>query len=107
MNWSGRRHQKAIERQNNGYSAAMNAVTVDDAAWASQFDAAATLGISLWKIGILIAGRQLVAAHNESGQAGLTRDSVEREATRRDDAGPLRRASLYLTDYAKALLHSV
>lgn len=95
------RRKKAIERQDRGYG--LLAETVEDEQWVSQFDAADILGISLMRVGFLIQGGRLEPVHNPSGQAGVSRQTVERERQRRADAGALRRAWLFAADVARSL----
>lgn len=68
MSWLDRERdrlsRKAVERQNRGYLAVMRnrVVIVGDDDWTSQFDAADKLGISLYRVGQLIANGTLRAA---------------------------------------------
>lgn len=103
-----RRQRKAVERQNRGYPAALrSARTVDDNDWISQFDAADRIGVSMARIGFLIQGGRLEPVHNAAGQAGVFKETVEREATRRDGTGPLKRAWFLLADLGRSLARGI
>ena len=103
-----RRYRKAVERQNRGYPAALScARTVDDGGWVSQFEAADRLGVSMMRIGFLIQNGRLDPVHSASGQAGVLSETVEREAARRADAGPVKRVWLLLMDAARTLANSI
>ena len=103
-----RRQRKAVERQNRGYPAALrSARTVDDNDWISQFDAADRVGVSMARIGFLIQGGRLEPVHNAAGQAGVFKKTVEREATRRDGASPLKRAWFLLADLGCSLAKGI
>ena len=69
----------------------------------SQFDAADALGVSLARIGFLIQGASLEPVHNAARRAGVTVSSVEKERRRREGAGPLRRAKLFVVDVLRSL----
>ncbi|WP_328978459.1 DNA-binding protein [Streptomyces canus] len=60
--------------------------TVKDDAWMSQPEAARRLGVTLIRVGMLIANRRLIPAENPSGQAGVTTASVQAEETWRANA---------------------
>jgi hypothetical protein len=100
---------KAIERQDQGYPEPLRrtALTVDDEHWISQFDAADALRVSMARVGFLIQGRRLEAAHNAAGQAGVSRASVEREAQLRANARPARRAWLFVTDVVRSVARGI
>ena len=101
-------YRKAVERQNRGYPAPFSSArAVDDGGWFSQFDAADRLGVSMMRIGFLIQNGRLEAVHNASGQGGVLRATVEREAARRADAGPMRRVWLLLMDIGRSLAHGI
>jgi hypothetical protein len=91
---SDRRYAKALERQDRGYQGALRgrAVSTDDEGWVSQFDGAEQLGVSLFRIGLLIASGVLEPAHNPAGQAGVTAASIEHELRWRQTAGLVARA---------------
>ena len=75
-------HRRAVQRQDKGYSASLRrrVVSVTDAEWVSQFDAAERLHISMWAVGSYISTGRLTPAENPAGQGGVTRVSVEAEA---------------------------
>ncbi|THA32119.1 DNA-binding protein [Streptomyces sp. A1277] len=60
--------------------------TVTTDAWASQHEAARILGVSVGKIGVLIATDHLTPAHNPAGEAGVTRVSLFEEVDWRTTA---------------------
>jgi hypothetical protein len=60
--------------------------TVEDDAWSSQPEAARRLGVTLIRVGMLIANRRLIPAENPAGQAGVTTASVQAEETWRANA---------------------
>ena len=101
----GRRKQKAVERQDRGYPGPLgrSVPVVADHDWVSQFDAADRLGIGVGRIGLVIQGGRLDPVHDQQGRAGVSRESVEWEATRRADASALRRAFLVLADVGRGL----
>lgn len=102
MALSPRQRAKAERRAKKGYPGVMHVrravVAAQESEWISQFDAAATLGVPVLRVGVLIANDHLVAAENEQGQAGVTRDSVERELAWRSSASRPRRALRILRD---------
>lgn len=108
MSEGTRRQRKAVGRQNRGYPAALrSARTVDDNDWISQFDAADRIGVSIVRVGFLIQGGRLEPVHNAAGQAGIFKETVEREATRRDGAGALKRAWFLLADAGRSLARGI
>jgi hypothetical protein len=72
-------------RRNRGY-VLLKVDTVEDAAWMSQPEAARRLGVTLIRVGMLIANRRLIPAENPAGQAGVTTASVQAEETWRANA---------------------
>ena len=66
--------------------------TAEDEAWSSQSEAVRRLGVTLIRVGILIANRRLIPAENPAGQAGVTTVSVQAEETWRAKA--MKRAKL-------------
>lgn len=102
---SDRAMAKSIERQNKGYSPALGqrVELVGSDAWLSQFDAATTLRVSVFRIGLLVTNRKLTPVQNAQGQAGVSVDSVERERLRRVGVGALRRGALLVGDLAGTL----
>ena len=64
----------------------------------SQFEVAERLGVSMARVGFLIQGGQIEPVHDSGGRAGVRRESVDREAARRSDAGILKRFRLFVTD---------
>jgi hypothetical protein len=76
------------ERAKRGYPERVGARSVSDDEWSSQFEAAAALGISLYRVGYVIATGNLEAAENPAGEAGVTRGSLHREIAWRREAGP-------------------
>ncbi|MFJ6076268.1 DNA-binding protein [Streptomyces sp. NPDC093065] len=60
--------------------------TVEDDAWMSQPEAARHLGVTLIRVGMLLANRRLIPAENPAGQAGVTVASVQAEETWRANA---------------------
>ena len=107
MALSRRRRAKAERRAAKGYPGVMRGwgtiVQVPASGWMSQFDAAEALNVPILRIGNLIANRHLVAAENERGEAGVTRNSVEREVAWRSSASGLRRALRLLRDMVNSL----
>jgi hypothetical protein len=72
---------------------------VPAAEWVSQFDAADTLGVSVLRIGGLIANDHLDPAENPEGVAGVTKNSLKREMVWRRNATPwdrLKRAAAFV-----------
>jgi hypothetical protein len=90
-----------LKEQARGYP--YSVATVPDAEWISQFEAARELRIGRYRIGALITIRQLVPVHNSRRQAGLSRESFEKQRSRRVGVGLPRRTWLFVTD-AVALL---
>ncbi|WP_415954520.1 DNA-binding protein [Streptomyces sp. KLOTTS4A1] len=72
-------------RRHRGYTL-LNVATVEDDTWISQPDAARHLGVSLPRIGMLIANGHMTPAHNSAGRAGVTIASVQAEETWRANA---------------------
>lgn len=105
----GRRKQKAVQRQNQGYPGLLGRAVpvVADHDWVSQFDAADRLRIGVGRVGLVIHGGRLHPVHDARGRAGVSRESVEREAARRADAGALRRAWLLLADVGRGLVQGI
>ncbi|MET8787558.1 MULTISPECIES: DNA-binding protein [unclassified Streptomyces] len=60
--------------------------TIENEAWMSQPEAARHLGVTLIRVGTLIANRRLIPAENPAGQAGVTTASVQAEETWRANA---------------------
>jgi hypothetical protein len=75
------------ERAKRGYPERVCARSVSDDEWSSQLEAAAALGISLYRVGYVIATGNLEAAENPAGEAGVTRGSLDREIAWRREAG--------------------
>ena len=102
MALSRRQRAKAEQRASKGYPGVMRGsgtiVQVQGSDWMSQFDAAEALNVSVFRIGHLIANRHLVPAENEQGEAGVTRESVDRESAWRSTASGVRRAIRLLRD---------
>ena len=73
----------------------------------SQFDAADRIGVSMVRIGFLVQSGHLEPVHNAAGQAGVSRETVERETAHRADAGPIRRAWLLLAVAGRSFARSV
>ncbi|MFE7330191.1 DNA-binding protein [Streptomyces sp. NPDC057565] len=63
--------------------------TVEDNAWMSQPEAARQLGVTLTRIGMLMANGHLTPAENPAGRPGVTTASVQVEETWRANA-PIR-----------------
>lgn len=105
----GSRKQKAVERQDRGYPGVLgqSVSVVDDDEWVSQFAAADRLGITVGRVGLIISGRRLTPVHDQRGRAGVTSESVQREAERRVGASVSRRAWLLLTDVGRGLLRGI
>jgi hypothetical protein len=80
-----RRPGRSWSRNNRGYVLLM-VDTVEDDAWMSQPEAARHLGVTLIRVGMLIANRRLIPAENPAGQAGVTTASVQAEETWRANA---------------------
>lgn len=80
-----RRPGRSWPRSNRGY-ALLKVDIVEDDAWSSQPEAARSLGITLIRVGMLIANRRLIPAENPAGQAGVTTASVQAEETWRANA---------------------
>ncbi|MCX4853762.1 DNA-binding protein [Streptomyces canus] len=87
----GHRPGRPWSRSKRGY-VLLKVDTVGDAAWMSQPEAARRLGVTLIRVGMLIANRCLIPAENPAGQAGVTTASVQAEETWRVNA--TRRAKL-------------
>jgi hypothetical protein len=102
---SDRRHDAAIRRQNDGYS--FRVPTVADVEWVSQFDAATMLKIGGYRVGVLISTSQLNPVHNARGQAGVSKESVDRQVIRRAKAGLLGRVWLFVRDCASGLRNGI
>ncbi|KQX69504.1 hypothetical protein ASD48_40520 [Streptomyces sp. Root1310] len=80
-----RRTGRSCSRNNRGY-VLLKVDTVKDDAWMSQPEAARHLGVTLIRVGMLIANRRLTPAENPAGQAGVTTASVQAEKTWRANA---------------------
>ncbi|MGA5418027.1 DNA-binding protein [Streptomyces pseudogriseolus] len=80
-----RRPGRSWPRNNRGY-VLLKADIIEDDAWMSQPDAARHLGVTLIRVGMLIANRRLIPAENPAGQAGVTTASVQAEETWRANA---------------------
>ncbi|OAR26788.1 DNA-binding protein [Streptomyces sp. ERV7] len=76
--WSG-------PRRHRGYTL-LKVDTVEDNAWMSQPDAARRLGVSLARLGMLIANGRMTPVHNPAGRAGVTIASVQTEEAWRANA---------------------
>jgi|tagenome__1003787_1003787.scaffolds.fasta_scaffold15828711_2 hypothetical protein len=72
-------------RSNRGYDL-LKVDTLEDAAWMSQPEAARRLGVTLIRVGMVIANRPLIPAKNPAGQDGVTTASVQAEETWRANA---------------------
>lgn len=72
-------------RSNRGY-VLLKVDTVEDDAWMSQPEVARRLGVTLIRVGMLIANRRLIPAENPAGQAGVTTASVQAEEAWRVNA---------------------
>ncbi|WP_121709075.1 DNA-binding protein [Streptomyces sp. E5N91] len=79
--WQGR----SWSREDRGY-VLLKVDTVEDDAWMSQPEAARRLGVTLIRVGMLLANRRLIPAENPAGQAGVTIASVQAEETWRANA---------------------
>lgn len=73
----------------------------------SQFAAAELLSIGIYRVAVLIVGRQLAPVHNRLGQAGVTAASVASERGRRNGAGFAKRIRLHASDGVPALARGV
>jgi hypothetical protein len=73
-------------RDERRYPKLLRVLRVADDAWLSQPEAARQLGITLFRIGVLIACGHLRPAENSAGRAGVTITSVQAEKTWRDSA---------------------
>ena len=102
---SDRRHAAAIRRQNEGYR--FRVPTVADVEWVSQFDAATMHRIGVYRVGLLISTNQLSPVHNARGQAGVSKESVDREVGRRVQAGLLGKVRLFVRDCASGLRNGI
>ena len=80
-----RRPGRSWSRNNRGY-VLLKVDTVEDDAWMSQPEAARHLGVTLIRVGMLIANRRLIPAENPAGRAGVTTASVQTEETWRANA---------------------
>ena len=80
-----RRPRRSWSRNNRGY-VLLKVDTVEGDAWMSQPEAACHLGVTLIRVGMLIANRRLMPAENPAGQAGVTTASVQAEETWRANA---------------------
>jgi len=98
-----------VERQDAGYPEPLRrrVPVVAPEEWASQFEAAETLGIGLFRIGALLSAGTLEPVHDRAGRAGVSRRSLERERTARSSAGPVRRAWLFVTDVLRSLARGI
>jgi hypothetical protein len=105
MSLSPRQRRRAEERAATGYPTMMagRVVVVPDNEWMNQFDAASALGVSVLRIGSLIANEHLVAAENTGGTAGVTRASVELEQSWRSSSTKLARTLRFLGDLLRWL----
>ncbi|MFF1687136.1 MULTISPECIES: DNA-binding protein [unclassified Streptomyces] len=84
MRQSGQR-KWSEPRRHRGY-VLLKVDTIEDTAWMCQLDAARRLGVSLARLGMLIANGRITPAHNSAGRAGDTIVSVEAEETWRAHA---------------------
>lgn len=84
-------------RSNRGYLL-LAVETVSDENWMSQPNAARHLGITLARVGVLIANRHLTPEENPAGQAGVTVADVHSEATWRAGAPPRAKLGRLLRD---------
>ncbi|MEW2051067.1 DNA-binding protein [Streptomyces sp. NPDC005476] len=80
-----RRSGRSWPRQNRGY-VLLKVDTAEDDAWMSQREAARHLGVTLIRVGMLIANRRLIPTESLAGQAGVTTASVQAEETWRATA---------------------
>lgn len=69
------------------------AVRAERPDWVSQHDAARELRIAVFRVGVLISNRHLVAAENAAREMGVTRASLDAERRLRAQA-PLRARAL-------------
>lgn len=86
------------QRARQGYPDRVNAPVVSGAEWVSQFEAGRELGVSLFRVGMLIGNRHLDPAENSDGVAGVTRVSLDRELEWRRRSGLIRRAGRTMGD---------
>ena len=63
------------------------AVLLKQPAWVDQADAARELGVSMWRIGVLIANDHLQTAETSDLRMGVSRASLDAEAAWRAGAG--------------------
>lgn len=107
--WKHRRLMRAQQRARQGYPAVMRGwgekapISVSDGDWVSQFDAADALHVGLYRVGSLIANGHLRAAENSTGEAGVTRASLEQERRWRSSASPFRKTVRLIRDWARWL----
>ena len=92
-----RRPGRSWSRNNRGY-VLLKVDTVEDDAWMSQPEAARHLGVTLIRVGMLIANRRLIPAENPAGQAGVTTASVQAEETWQANATKRAKLARFLKD---------
>ena len=100
-----RRDDAALRRQNEGYRYRVPTVANDE--WVSQFDAATMLKIGVYRVGVLTSTNQLSPVHNARGQAGVSKESVDRQVGRRSSAGLLGKIWLFVRDCASGLRNGI
>ncbi len=78
-----------------------------DDEWVSQFEAAELLGVSMARIDFLVQGGRLEPVHDGRGRAGVRREAVDREESRRAGAGSVKRLRIFLGDVGRSLARGV
>ena len=104
---TGRKLERAVKKQDDGYPTGWEIGEVDSADWVGRLDAAEQLGVSAIRLGLWISIRRLVPAHNPAGQAGVTRRSIEAMRVTRLDAGPFRRFGQLLADLGRSFVRGM
>lgn len=103
---TGRKLERALKKQDRGYPDGWDVAEVDSADWVSQFEVIEQLGVSAMRVGLWISIRRLVPVHNQVGQAGVTRSSIESLCARRRGAGRFRRGGQLIADLGRSFIRN-
>lgn len=99
--------ERAVRKQDRGYPDSWDVAFVDSADWVSQVEAATQLGVSVMRLGLWVSSRRLTPAHSSTGQAGVTKESLDSVRRERLGAGPFRRFGQLIIDVWRCLVRGI